>query len=64
MDCEEVRVGMLNKLHFEMIKLYNGDAKEYSIFVKSTAMQNLLPRWKMSIKTHYLLLKQRHLHMI
>lgn len=42
MDCEEVRVGMLNKLHFEMIKLYNGDAKRIQHFCKVHSYAKLI----------------------
>ena len=51
---------MLNKLHYEMIKLYNGDAKRIQHFAKFTVMRSLLPKWKMSMSTHCLLLKLRH----
>lgn len=42
MDCDEVRVGMLNKLHFEMIKLYNGDAKRIQHFCKVHSYAKLI----------------------
>lgn len=42
MDCDEVRVGMLNRLHFEMIKLYNGDAKRIQHFCKVHSYAKLI----------------------
>lgn len=42
MDCEEVRVGMLNRLHFEMIRLYNGDAKRIQHFCKVHSYAKLI----------------------
>lgn len=42
MDCDEVRVGMLNRLHFEMIKLYNGDARRIQHFCKVHSYAKLI----------------------
>ncbi len=57
---KERRNYMLNKLHYEMIKLYNGDAKRIQHFCKVHSYAKLLLKWKMSMSTHCLLLKLRH----
>ena len=57
---KERRNYMLNKLHYEMIKLYNGDAKRIQHFCKVHSYAKLIAEMEMSMSTHCLLLKLRH----